>query len=166
MKQFPTHIVAVGGIIENDNGDILIIKDAHKNIWTFPGGQVENGEGLIEALQREIMEETGVKVNVKKIFCISSNTSTHKGYNGYDIVPTKVIMDFVCEYISGTPITSDENTETIWVKKEKVKDYLIASTYKERFDAYLKFDGNVQYLQYKKDYDNNGKLKFEAISKL
>jgi ADP-ribose pyrophosphatase YjhB (NUDIX family) len=52
MKQFPTHIVAVDGIIENDNNEILLVKNRHHGVYTVPGGQVEVGENLIEALKK------------------------------------------------------------------------------------------------------------------
>lgn len=55
----PTHIVAVGGIVENEQGDILLVK-THHGWWVFPGGQVEAGENLIDALSREIKEESGI----------------------------------------------------------------------------------------------------------
>ncbi len=32
----PTHIVAVGGVVENERGEILLVKD--RNGWVFPGG--------------------------------------------------------------------------------------------------------------------------------
>lgn len=81
MKQFPTHIVAVDGIVENDSNEILLVKHRHYGIYTIPGGQVEVGENLKEALMREIKEETGIDVVVNKLVCISSNTCTYQGYN-------------------------------------------------------------------------------------
>lgn len=53
MKQFPTHIVAVDGIIENGNNEILLVKNSYHNVYTVPGGQVEIGENLIEALKEK-----------------------------------------------------------------------------------------------------------------
>ena len=62
----PKHIVAVCGLISHPNGKILLIRSPRRG-WEFPGGQVEEGENLIEALQREIIEESGVTVysNIK-----------------------------------------------------------------------------------------------------
>ena len=51
----PTHIVAAAGIVVNSNGEILLVKNNRRG-WEFPGGQVEVGENLIEAVKREIME--------------------------------------------------------------------------------------------------------------
>ena len=87
MKQFPTHIVACGGIVENEKGEVLLVKHIN-GYWSFPGGQVEIGENLMEALQREIWEEAGAKAEVVKLLGVSSNTVSYPGYNGYETVPT------------------------------------------------------------------------------
>nr|WP_083486512.1 NUDIX hydrolase [Alicyclobacillus ferrooxydans] len=50
---FPTHIVAVGGIVEDGEGNVLLVKTRDGG-WVFPGGQVEVGENLMDALCREI----------------------------------------------------------------------------------------------------------------
>ena len=148
MKQFPTHIVAVDGIIENDNNEILLVKDRNHGLYTVPGGQVEVGENLIEALKREIREEAGVEVEVGKLICVSSNTCTYEGYNGYGMIPTKVMFGFTCKYTIGELQTSDETSETIWVKKEEVLNYISVPNLIKRFEAYLNFSGDVQYLEY------------------
>lgn len=148
MKQFPTHIIAVDGIVENDKSEILLVKHRDKEVWTVPGGQVEIGENLIEALIREIKEESGIDVVVNKLVCISSNTGTYEGYNGYGTVPTKVMFGFTCTFIGGELTDSDETSESLWVPRERVLDYIKVPCLVERFKAYLYFDGNIQYLEY------------------
>lgn len=148
MKQFPTHIVAVDGIIENDNNEILLVKHRYHGVWTVPGGQVEVGENLIDALKREVKEEAGINVEVNKLICVSSNTCTYQGYNGYGIIPTKVMFGFTCKYINGELCTSDETSETCWVPKNKVLEYIVVPNLIERFKAYLNFNGEVKYLEY------------------
>lgn len=159
MKQFPTHIVAVDGIIENDKNEILLVKSRDKGIYTIPGGQVEIGENLIDALIREIKEETGIDVEVNKLICVSSNTGTYQGYNGYGTVPTKVMFGFTCRYLSGELSTSDETSETLWIPKDKVLDYIVVPNLVERFKAYLNFKGEIQYLEYITIPEYNLKLK-------
>ncbi|MEG0306671.1 MAG: NUDIX hydrolase [Clostridium sp.] len=153
----PTHIVTAAGVVENHKGEILLVK-AHHGGWVFPGGQVEVGENLIDAATREIKEESGINVDVKKLFAISSNTATHKGYNGVEKVPTKVMMDFICTFIDGTLCISDENSESCWVKKDKVLDMITSPAIRQRFQAYLDYDGNVQYLEYVAKPDFNLKI--------
>lgn len=154
-KQFPTHIVTVDGIVENNNNEILLVKHRHHGVYTIPGGQVEVGENLMDALVREIKEETGIDASVEKLICVSSNTCTYQGYNGYGIVPTKVMFGFTCKYIGGELCTSDETSETLWVAKDKILDYITVPNLVERFNAYLNFKGDIQYLQYitKPEYD-------------
>lgn len=155
MKQFPTHIVAVDGIVENDSGEILLVKSRHHGLYALPGGQVEAGENLIDALIREIKEETGVDAEVNKLICVSSNTCTYPGYNGYDVVPTKVMFGFTCTCIGGELRTSDETSETVWVAKEKVLDYITSPYLIERFNACFHHGGGIQYLEYvtRPEYD-------------
>ena len=148
MKEFPTHIVAVDGIIENDKNEILLVKSRNRGIYSVPGGQVEIGENLIDALKREIKEESGVDVEVGKLICVSSNTGTYQGYNGYGLIPTKVMFGFTCKYIDGELQSSDETSEVIWVSKDKVLDYITLPYLVKRFNAYRNFSGEVTYLDY------------------
>ncbi|PID33257.1 hypothetical protein CR969_01730 [Candidatus Saccharibacteria bacterium] len=55
--------VSVYGVIENDNG-ILLVSDRSRSDgrWDFPGGGIEAGESTPEALSREIKEETGLDI--------------------------------------------------------------------------------------------------------
>ena len=112
----PTHIVAVGGIVEDGNGNILLVKTRNGG-WVFPGGQVEVGENLPDALMREIKEESGIDVTVSKLIGVYSNTAIHKWYDGVTDVPTKVMLDFTCEVVGGELAISDETTDSRWVNE-------------------------------------------------
>ncbi len=60
----PIPTVAVGGIVVVDD-HILLVSRANppaRGLWTVPGGKVEPGERLTEAVEREVMEETGLRV--------------------------------------------------------------------------------------------------------
>ena len=50
---FPTHIVAAGALVTNEKDQVLLVKNPHRG-WEFPGGQIENGEDLIEGVTREV----------------------------------------------------------------------------------------------------------------
>ncbi len=146
-KRFPTHIVAVDGVVERD-GKILIVKNRVKNYYSVPGGQVEMGENLFEALKREFLEETGIEIEPTRLISVSSTTSSHPGYNGYETIPTIVTFSFSCRYIGGVEHTSNETSEVIWVDKDSVLDYIIGIPLEARMRAYLENTGSVRYFQY------------------
>ncbi|MGL4338189.1 MAG: NUDIX hydrolase [Turicibacter sp.] len=116
--KLPTHIVAAGGIVYNDNAQILLVKNPRKG-WEFPGGIIENGETVIQGLIREILEESGVHVEVVNLVGIYSSTKKKKGYNGVEEIPTIVNIDFVCRHLSGECQTSVESDEVKWVCSEE-----------------------------------------------
>ena len=105
----PKHIVAVSGLISHPNGKILLIRGPRRG-WEFPGGQVEEGENLIEAFQREIQEETGVTASIGPLVGIYSNIRS----------PTKLMFGFLGDYVCGELTTSEESIETEWVARDPV----------------------------------------------
>ena len=73
----------------------------------IPGGYVENDETPQEALVREYLEETGVRVEPENIIGIRFNM--HDWY-----------VAFKAKYISGTPKSdNDENSEVVWIEVEE-----------------------------------------------
>ena len=143
----PTHIVAVGGIVENEQGEILLVKTQHGG-WVYPGGQVEVGENLINALIREVKEESGIDIIVSNLIGVYSNTGIHKWYDDVTDVPTKLMMDYVCKPVSGELSTSEETSESRWVAKDEVLDLVTAPAIRTRYQAYLEFNGNINYMEY------------------
>lgn len=146
-KILPTHIVAAAGVVLNEKDEVLLVNTYHDG-WVLPGGEVEIEENLIDAVKREIFEESGIEVEVGEVLCISSNTSTYPGYGGVKTVPTKVIFDFVCRKKSGLLRGSDENSESKWFPKGQVLDMIKIPSNKERFKAFLEHRDRPIYLEY------------------
>lgn len=147
-RLMPTHIVAAGGVVVHPDGKILLVKNSYRGIWEYPGGQVEVGENLIEALQREIREESGIEVAVGELFCVSSNTCKYPGHSGVKEIPTKVMFDFICTPVGGAEHTSDETSEVGWFTPEEAQRLIAAPAMQERFKAYLSYQGHPTYLSY------------------
>ena len=84
------------------------------SVWDIPGGTVEFGEKAVDALVREIAEESGLKVNVGKIifsFDYLSNPERHQFQLVYE-----------CDYISGeVKLNPEEHDEYKWVTIEEMK---------------------------------------------
>ena len=154
----PTHIIAAAGVVLNENGEILLVKTPRHG-WVFPGGIVEVGENLIDGVKREVLEETGVEIEVGELFCVSSNTGKYPGYHGVKEVPTKLMLDFICRAKGGTPRPSEENTESAWFSPERVMDLVGYPAIRERFQAYLEYTDRPIYLEYVTKPDWQLKLK-------
>lgn len=144
---FPTHIVAAAGYIEDKNGNMLLVKTHHRG-WDTAGGQIEVGENLEEGVLREILEESGISASVRCLAGVYSNVGQHLFYDGVTNVPTKVMFDFICDYISGQPTPSDETSEVIWVPKNEVMNYITSPALRFRFERILSFSGKVCYSSY------------------
>ena len=132
----PKHIVAVAGLVTNAEGRILMIRGPRRG-WEFPGGQVEEGESLIEALGREVFEETGIRVEVGKLVGVYSNLRAHI-----------VICDFLCALVSGETRTSPESLEVEWVAREDVLARITHPAIYARMKDLLDFEGQVVYRAY------------------
>ncbi|MDE0088894.1 MAG: NUDIX hydrolase [Candidatus Poribacteria bacterium] len=133
----PKHIVAVSGLVRHPDGKILLIRSPRRG-WEFPGGQVEEGENLIEALQREIQEESGVTASIGSLVGIYSNIKT----------PTKVMFGFLGDYVSGELTTSEESIETKWVGRNSVLQHISNRVIYDRIKDMLDFSGRVLYRVY------------------
>jgi 8-oxo-dGTP diphosphatase len=138
MSNDPVHIVAVGGFVTNKNGQVLLLKSPRYGDWEFPGGQVEEGETIPHALEREVFEETGIVAKVKFLVGIYSNIRK----------PSIVNMDFICEYVSGEPKTSDESSQVEWIDRDDVMSHVERDAIRKRLKNMLEFTGEIKYLAY------------------
>ncbi len=78
MYQAPKHIVAVSGYVKNEQDEVLLVKTHYRSdTWELPGGQVEEGEPLEDALMREFKEETGIDIIPIGISGTYYNTTSH-----------------------------------------------------------------------------------------
>lgn len=70
-RKAPLPIATVGGLIQNSEGEILMIQ-THKwsNRWGIPGGKIERGESSEDALRREVREETALDIDEIKFLMV------------------------------------------------------------------------------------------------
>jgi len=108
-------VKVVAAVIENKKNEILCALRSPvmsiPNMWEFPGGKVEANEDIYSALEREIDEELGCKIETtKEIF----NDNTHE----YDTFIIN-LLSIKCRVVEGTP-TPSEHSKLIWLKRENL----------------------------------------------
>ncbi len=106
------HSVSVAGVIVDDRGRALLIQRRDNGQWEPPGGVLEPGETILDALQREVLEETGIKIALP-----AALTGIYKNMTGLI-----VSMVFRCEAVDGTPTTGEETRALRWVTREEVTE--------------------------------------------
>jgi len=101
----------------------LIIKrgsneDVYAEEWDIPGGKVKFGENPIESLKREVKEEAGIQIDVKKPIDIWTFFK-NKG-------KTQVIgVTFLCNFISGDVALGKEHIDFRWISPNEIGNYKI-----------------------------------------
>lgn len=108
----------VGAIITNHQGDVLLVKrkadeDFMPSAWEIPGGGVEDGESIGQALIREVLEETGLVVEDYRFV----NTCTYKGTVQYNYHVPLTNTD--------PPIVLTQHSEYAWVSYDDFGTYLL-----------------------------------------
>lgn len=108
------------GAIAVDNDCLLMIRRGHgpaAGEWSVPGGRVEQGETLAEAVVRELAEETGLEGVCDRLVGWVERIGDDYHY---------VILDFLVEVLDGSePVAGDDAAEARWVPLPEVADYAL-----------------------------------------
>ena len=113
LRKMPERVgCAANGIVFNEAGEVLLQKRADNGWWTLPGGWVDPGESVEQGAVREVWEETGLRVSVKRLVGVYSDPKyyTIMRYPGGETVQFVTIV-FECERQSGELQVSDESTD-------------------------------------------------------
>ena len=131
------HILVVSCLIRNLENKILLVKH-HIRGWELPQGRIEEGEGLIFALSREVLEETGVTINHAKLAVIWSKISS----------PATLIFCFSARYASGELMPSEETPEVEWCTEGEAGRRVSHPVNRDRINGLLENDNVLQYRSY------------------
>ena len=76
--EHPKHIIAVSALVKNEKDEVLLLRThLRSDTWEMPGGNVEIGEPLDEAVRREFFEETGILIRPIGITGVYYNATRH-----------------------------------------------------------------------------------------
>lgn len=122
-RDYPSQpVVGVGAVVVRD-GRALIVKRAHEprqGEWSLPGGHLHLGESLADGVCREVKEETGLDVHPGPI--IETFDRVHRDPDGR-VQYHFVIVDFVCESLSGEPVAGSDADAVAWVTTAELDAY-------------------------------------------
>jgi len=111
----PEPRIGVGAVIVRDDA-LLMVKRAHdpgKGLWSIPGGRLEHGEYISEALTREVKEETGLDVDVGDLVGMLEVVGD----------PHYVILDFFATPVGDdVPAAAGDAAEVHWVPLDQVAE--------------------------------------------
>ncbi|MYV73192.1 NUDIX domain-containing protein [Streptomyces sp. SID1046] len=105
--------MSVAGAVLREDGRLLAIRRADNGTWELPGGVLELTESPEAGVRREVLEETGIHVEVDELTGVYKNTS--RGI---------VALVFRCKPSGGTERTSEESTAVAWLTPEEVSEQM------------------------------------------
>jgi|SRR5215469_5202582 len=144
-REYPERpVIGVGGVIVDRGRTVLIRRGTEPLLgqWSIPGGTVEIGETLAEAVRRELREETGLEVHVLELIelfdriyldenrraearRLQDGSSTAK--DGKKPRYHFVIADYLCELVGGEPRAGSDVTDLAFAREDElVKFHLTA----------------------------------------
>ena len=130
-REYPNRpVVGVGGVVIEGGRALLIRRGGEplKGHWSIPGGTLETGETLEEGTRREMEEETGLRVRVVELIevfeRIFREPDKPDGRPRYHFV----IMDYLCERISGEARAGGDVTDVAWVAESDLGAYNLTPT--------------------------------------
>ena len=138
--KFPRGVEVVGSaIIENSEGKILLVKSPKwHNKWTMPGGHIEPGETIDEALLREAEEEVGLSLKSEGIIAYGELIDPPDFHRPAHFI----YFDIFCKTENNNiKLDNKELTEYKWVTPQEALEMDLASSYDKTVNDYMKFRG-------------------------
>lgn len=134
-SNIPHKIIGVA-VIWNKENQILIDRrlptGTMANLWEFPGGKIEPGETIEECIEREILEELGIKIAVEQHLITIDHTYPH-------LRVTLTVHH--CHYLEGVP-QAIECAEVLWVGLDELDNFDFPEANGEIINALRKYQNN------------------------
>ena len=132
-------LVAVGAVVFHEQRVLLVRRGQapSEGLWAIPGGSVEIGETLQQAAEREILEETGIRIKANEpvlTFDVIERDPQNRVRYHY------VIVDLAADYICGEPRAGDDAIQARWVSEDEARRMPLNETSRRLLHDRFNFD--------------------------
>ena len=134
-------IIGVGAVILNERGEVVLIrrgKQPRRGEWSIPGGRLEWGETVHEALIREVLEETGLNVEIGGLIDIVDAVTRNAAG---EVTRHYVLVDFVTRPLGGELCAASDAAEARWVPFADLSEYALWAETRRIIETALRMRG-------------------------
>jgi 8-oxo-dGTP diphosphatase len=103
--------IAAYAVVENDRGEFLLTRRRESDDWVLPGGSVESEEAPWEAVVREVAEETGLKIALRRLIGVYAKRSEHD-----------LVFLFAASPVGGELATSEERDRVVFLDPHQLPE--------------------------------------------
>lgn len=117
----PKPVIGVAAVIWNDRQEVLLIrrtKEPRKGQWSLPGGKVEFGESLEDAVRREVREETGIEIALLGLAGVAE-TFLDASVGAADV--HFVVIDYSARMVSGEAKAASDAADATWFTRAAIE---------------------------------------------
>ena len=107
------------------NKVLLLQRNDGNNVYEIPGGKRENNEDIVDALKREVLEETGLTINEYKLVYVSPIFENHPFLKPF------LNIGYLCLVENSDVVISNEHLDYKWVSIEDLSSYLDKDIYND-----------------------------------
>jgi ADP-ribose pyrophosphatase YjhB (NUDIX family) len=129
-------VASVVAVVRNENGELLMIHRTDNGLWALPGGGHDIGETISQTVEREVLEETGIRVEVISLVGIYTNPNHVMAYDDGE-VRQQFSICFTARPVGGSLTTSSESRQVRWVDPTELDALDIHPSMRLRIDHAL-----------------------------
>jgi 8-oxo-dGTP pyrophosphatase MutT (NUDIX family) len=138
-------VPSVTCVILDDMGRLLLVHRTDNGLWALPGGGVDPGESVSDAVAREVKEETGIVVKVRQLTGVYTNPHHVMAYDDGE-VRQQFSLCFRADFVGGEVQTSAETSEVRFIDPNDLDQLEIHPSMRLRIDHGLDNERRIPFI--------------------